>query len=163
MPSTRDINQIAFSTLNQATLTEPQPGETAGQRAMRTGTVVAGIKGGEIGKARVTPEQRRANGLKGAIARWGEIAERDNSAMPARPKNLDMNQLAKHILDEATGGEPKTEAPVPAPERNQAAVELGRLGGKKGGIARNAALTPEQRSEIAKKAAAGRWQKSNAK
>ena len=31
-------------------------------------------------------------------------------------------------------------------------------GGKKGGAARAAALTPEQRSEIAKKAAAKRWQ-----
>jgi hypothetical protein len=75
--------------------------------------------------------------------------------MPARPKNLDMNQLAKRILDEATGDEPKTEAP--ATSKNQAAVELGRLGGKKGGIARKDALSPQQRSEIAKKAAAKRW------
>jgi hypothetical protein len=75
--------------------------------------------------------------------------------MPARPKNLDMNQLAKRILDEATGDEPRTEAPA----KNQAAVELGRLGGKKGGAARKAALSAEQRSEIAKKAAAGRWKK----
>lgn len=79
--------------------------------------------------------------------------------MPARPKNLDVSQLAKRILDEATGDEPKTEAPA----KNQAAVELGRLGGKKGGAARKAALTPEQRIEIAKKAASGRWQKSNLK
>lgn len=32
-----------------------------------------------------------------------------------------------------------------------------REGGKKGGAARAAALTPEQRSEIAKKAASTRW------
>jgi len=32
-------------------------------------------------------------------------------------------------------------------------------GGKKGGAARAASLTPEQRSEIAKKAAAKRWGK----
>lgn len=32
-----------------------------------------------------------------------------------------------------------------------------REGGKKGGTARAAALSPEQRSEIAKKAAAARW------
>lgn len=32
-------------------------------------------------------------------------------------------------------------------------------GGKKGGVARAAALTPEQRAEIAKKAAAKRWEK----
>lgn len=36
-------------------------------------------------------------------------------------------------------------------------AELGRSGGLKGGNARAAALTPEQRSEIAKKAAAKRW------
>jgi glutathione synthase/RimK-type ligase-like ATP-grasp enzyme len=34
-----------------------------------------------------------------------------------------------------------------------------RKGGKKGGAARAAKLTPEQRSEIAKKAAAKRWSK----
>jgi hypothetical protein len=43
--------------------------------------------------------------------------------------------------------------------KNPAAVALGRLGGAKGGKARAAALTPEQRSEIAKKAAAARWAK----
>ena len=32
-------------------------------------------------------------------------------------------------------------------------------GGKKGGAARAAALTPEKRSEIAKKAAAARWRR----
>jgi hypothetical protein len=41
--------------------------------------------------------------------------------------------------------------------KNPAAVALGRLGGKKGGVARAAALTPEERSEISKKAAAARW------
>lgn len=45
------------------------------------------------------------------------------------------------------------------PEKNPAAVALGRLGGKKGGPARAAKLTPEQRKEIAKKAAAARWEK----
>ncbi len=34
-----------------------------------------------------------------------------------------------------------------------------RRGGKKGGAARAAKLTPDQRSEIAKKAAAQRWSK----
>lgn len=39
------------------------------------------------------------------------------------------------------------------------ATDYHREGGKKGGAARAAALTPEQRSEIAKKAAAKRWVK----
>lgn len=43
------------------------------------------------------------------------------------------------------------------PEKNQAAVALGRLGGLKGGKARAAKLTPEQRSEIARRAAKARW------
>lgn len=42
-------------------------------------------------------------------------------------------------------------------EKNPAAVALGRLGGLKGGKARAAKLTPEQRSEVARKAAKARW------
>lgn len=38
--------------------------------------------------------------------------------------------------------------------------EIGRLGGAKGGKARARSLTPEQRAEIAKKAAEARWGKS---
>jgi hypothetical protein len=44
-------------------------------------------------------------------------------------------------------------------EKNPAAVELGRLGGRKGGKARAEKLSPERRREIAKKAAAARWAK----
>ncbi|MHB1550465.1 MAG: hypothetical protein ACYCX6_04630 [Vulcanimicrobiaceae bacterium] len=46
---------------------------------------------------------------------------------------------------------------IEAPEKNEAARQLGRLGGLKGGHARAAALTPEQRKESAKKAAEARW------
>ena len=45
-------------------------------------------------------------------------------------------------------------------EKNPAAVELGRLGGLRGGPARAAKLTPEQRSDIARKAARARWKLS---
>jgi hypothetical protein len=41
--------------------------------------------------------------------------------------------------------------------KNPAAVELGRLGGLKGGKARAAKLSPAKRKAIAKKAAAKRW------
>ena len=44
-------------------------------------------------------------------------------------------------------------------EKNKAAVELGRLGGLKGGKARAEKLTKEQRSEITRKAAKARWDK----
>jgi hypothetical protein len=46
-----------------------------------------------------------------------------------------------------------------AEEKNPAAVELGRLGGRKGGRARAKKLSPERRREIAKKAAEARWAK----
>ena len=42
-------------------------------------------------------------------------------------------------------------------EKNPHAAALGRLGGKKGGLARAVKLTAAQRSEIAKKAAEARW------
>ncbi|MEA2559527.1 MAG: hypothetical protein QOH06_1031 [Acidobacteriota bacterium] len=57
-----------------------------------------------------------------------------------------------------------TLAPLPPPDdaglpKNPAAVALGKLGGSKGGKARAANLTPEQRREIAQKAARKRWGK----
>jgi hypothetical protein len=45
------------------------------------------------------------------------------------------------------------------PNKNPAAVALGRLGGLKGGKARAAKLSLEKRREIARKAAQSRWQK----
>jgi hypothetical protein len=72
-----------------------------------------------------------------------------------RPR--DLNQLAASIVGEATGENPPT---VPESEKNPHAQALGRLGGKKGGPARAAMLTKEQRSEIAKKAARMRWKRN---
>lgn len=43
------------------------------------------------------------------------------------------------------------------PEKNQAAAELGRRGGLKGGAARAANMTPEQRAEASRQAALARW------
>jgi len=47
--------------------------------------------------------------------------------------------------------------------KNAAAVALGRKGGLKGGPARAALLTPEQRSQSAKKAVTARWAKATKK
>lgn len=66
----------------------------------------------------------------------------------------DLNKKAKLIVDLATG-----ETDVPDTGKNPAAVALGRLGGLKGGKARAKALSAKKRSEIAKKAAAKRWEK----
>jgi hypothetical protein len=65
----------------------------------------------------------------------------------------DVNQRAKATLDLFTG---KRES-EPERVKDPAAVELGRKGGLKGGKARAAKLNPDQRSKIAKKAAAARW------
>jgi hypothetical protein len=70
---------------------------------------------------------------------------------PKRPR--DPNQLAKSIIDIATGQKPDRD---PTPEeqgKDPAAVAMGR----KGGAARAAGMTAEKRSEIAKKAASSRW------
>jgi len=48
-------------------------------------------------------------------------------------------------------------------KKNPHAVSLGRAGGLKGGRARAAKLTPEQRSEIARKASMARWEKQKAR
>jgi hypothetical protein len=59
-------------------------------------------------------------------------------------------------------GESTTADQSPPGVKNPAAVALGRLGGKKGGLARAKKLTKEQRSEIARKAAEARWRKRKA-
>lgn len=80
---------------------------------------------------------------------------------PRKPREPDPNLIAKSMIDRIaarTEGRPEPEEPK-EPEKNPAAVELGRLGGKKGGIARAKKLTAKKRSEIAKKAARARWGK----
>jgi len=42
-------------------------------------------------------------------------------------------------------------------KKNRYAVWLGKRGGKKGGLARAANMTPEERSESARKAVLARW------
>jgi hypothetical protein len=76
--------------------------------------------------------------------------------MATKKQPRDVNQMAKLIVDQATGETPAD--PVPSEDgKNPAAVALGRLGGLKGGKARAASLSKKKRSEIAKKAATARW------
>ncbi|MEO5892109.1 MAG: hypothetical protein ABIQ31_17815 [Ferruginibacter sp.] len=67
----------------------------------------------------------------------------------------DTNKRAKSIVDLAT----QDKEGIVVDEIKAAAATLGRKGGLKGGNARAKSLTAEQRSEIAKKAAAARWKK----
>jgi hypothetical protein len=70
---------------------------------------------------------------------------------PKRPR--DPNQLAKSIIDIATGQKPDRDPTPQEQGKDPAAVAMG----KKGGAARAARMTAEKRSEIAKKAAVERW------
>lgn len=80
--------------------------------------------------------------------------------MPKRSSKpqKDTQQL-RSVLDQiAPDAEPPKKAvKKKAAPKNPAAVALGKLGGRKGGPARAAKLTPEQRAEIARRAAAARW------
>ena len=70
-------------------------------------------------------------------------------------KSEDINLLAKSVIDRTI----KVPSKRVSRKKNPAAVALGRLGGLKGGKARAAKLTKEQRIEIASKAARIRWGK----
>jgi hypothetical protein len=71
-----------------------------------------------------------------------------------RKRPRDVNELARQVVDEATGAKRKYD---PDEGKDPAAVALGRKGGLKGGKARAAKMTPEERSEAARKAALSRW------
>jgi hypothetical protein len=79
----------------------------------------------------------------------------DKASRKKRPR--DANQLAKSIVDIATG---ETQDRDPTPEeqgKDPAAVSLGRRGGLKGGKARAAKLSAKRKKEIATAAAKARW------
>jgi hypothetical protein len=85
--------------------------------------------------------------------------------MPKRSSKIPSSDpivAAFEVVEKLTGGTRSPRKPRPA-QKNAAAVSLGRLGGLKGGKARAAKLSPEQRSEIARRAAAARWSELHAK
>ena len=76
--------------------------------------------------------------------------------MPKRSsKPTDLNKRAAAIVAQSVDSDDEGDDPYEG--KNPAAVELGRLGGLKGGKARAAKLTSEERSAIARKAAHARW------
>ena len=86
--------------------------------------------------------------------------------MPTRAsktgKKRDFTQIAKAVIDQATGDfeataiiEELTEKP-----KNPHAVALSKLGASKGGKARAKNLTAKKRKEIARRAARARWAKN---
>lgn len=75
-----------------------------------------------------------------------------------RPR--DTFQLARHVVQFAIG---EIQEPDPYAGKNPHAVELGKLGGTKGGPARAEKLTKKRRKEIEEKAAKARWSKKREK
>jgi hypothetical protein len=75
---------------------------------------------------------------------------------PQTPR--DPNQLAKSIIDIATGEKPDRD---PTPEEQGKKAVAG-TSGSKGGKLRAALLSPEERQRIARKAAKARWEASPA-
>jgi len=72
----------------------------------------------------------------------------------------DINERAHAVVNHVTGARLLKPEPDPDAGKDPAAVALGRKGGKKGGKASAASMTPEQRTERARKAAAARWGKT---
>jgi hypothetical protein len=65
---------------------------------------------------------------------------------------MDLNTMAAKVIAKTVERDPV----------ESTAQKNGRRGGLKGGSARAAKLTPEQRSEIARKAATARWARKDA-
>ena len=88
--------------------------------------------------------------------------------MAKKKKSTDVNVTDFEILREVTKDENKPrlarsvkkDREFGQPERNPAAVALGRLGGLKGGKARAIKLSAPKKAEIAHKAAKTRWGKT---
>jgi len=76
------------------------------------------------------------------------------SKPPKRPR--DPNQLAKFIVDVATG---EGMAIAPEEDKDPKAVARGRAGGVLGGRVRAMQMTKEERAEAARLAAQARWKR----
>jgi hypothetical protein len=67
----KDLNQLAYSIVRQATGEEPKPEESAKAKVGRTG----GLKGGASRAAKLTPERRAEIAKKAAATRWKKPAQ----------------------------------------------------------------------------------------
>ena len=97
-----------------------------------------------------------------AIQRWdteGGASNNGPQQEPRKKRPRDAAQLAKLVVDIATGEVEDREPTREEQRKDPAAVSLGRRGGLKGGKARAKALSAKKRKEIAKMAARARWKK----
>jgi hypothetical protein len=79
------------------------------------------------------------------------MPKQSSKRKPSSDPNLTAFAAVQHVIEQTEG------KPAAKPEKNPAAVALGRLGGLKGGKARAEKLSPRKRAAIAKKAADARW------
>jgi hypothetical protein len=104
----------------------------------------------KVAMLRLEQSDKRLRKLQDAANKGHEASEtsfRQLGGKPKRARKGDLNQIAASIVEQTTR------------EKNPAAVELGRLGGLKGGKARAESLTKKQRSAIAKRGAAEKWKR----
>jgi hypothetical protein len=88
------------------------------------------------------------------------MLEQYSISMAKKKDDHDFSIRAFRVVEQATKDTETIEIETIQIEgKNPNAVALGRLGGLKGGKARFAKLTPEQRKEIAQRAAKARWLK----
>ncbi len=83
------------------------------------------------------------------------MPKQSSKRRPSSDPNETAFAAVQHVIEQTEGkaaAKPKAE-----PEKNPAAVALGRLGGLKGGKARAEKLSARRRASIAKKAAEARW------
>jgi hypothetical protein len=102
----------------------------------------------KVAMLRLEQSDKRLRKLQDAANKGHEAIEtsfRQLGGKPKRARKGDLNQIAASIVEQTTR------------EKNPAAVELGRLGGLKGGKARAKKLSANARRRIARKAAAARW------
>ena len=86
------------------------------------------------------------------------MQNRSRTSTPKRPRDFNVRAFESVAILTGTAEPPPEEVPLDPVQ--VAARELGRRGGLKGGKARAAKMTPEERKESARKAAAARWSKS---
>lgn len=85
------------------------------------------------------------------------MQNRSRTSQPKRPRDFNVRAFESVAILTGAAEPPPEEEPLDPVQI--AARELGRRGGLKGGKARAAKMTPEERTESAKKAAAARWKR----
>ena len=94
------------------------------------------------------------------LAPWAGLWHTGRMTSKRLPRPRDPVQLGKLIGDILTGQvEDRVPTPPEDPNKDPAAVALGRKGGLKGGRARADSLSSDERKKIAAKAAKARWDK----